>query len=551
VNPIIRRELLELLRARMAVVVLVAFALATATLVLLHWPVGGVGDLAGTAALGVLRVFGYGLLTGLLLILPAFPASTIVRERVRGTLALLLNSPLSPAAIYRGKFGGAIGFTIILLLLTLPGAAASYALGGSTVAGGVGLLYVVLAVAAVQVTAIALFISGRSIATDGALRAAYVAVLAVTVLPLAAILLMSRNDAASAAVADWLGSISPIPAVMEAVGHGRVGVSVAEHAGGTIARYCLVALAMSAVLAIATVRGLARAPLDRARPAGVMTEDRSLGTRVVRRVLFLVDPNRRSSGTSLLFNPVLVKELRTRKFGRAHWTLRLVAGTAVLSLGLSYIAAAGALGLGLDVIGGALVLLQSALLLLFAPSLGSGLISAEREGGTWQLLRTTPLSAGAILRGKLLSAAWPVLLLLCATLPGYLVMVSVKPETTSQVGRIMICLALMAVFAVLVGAVASSLFRSTAVSTAVSYMVLAAVCIAPLLIWLGRDSPFGHQVVQSALVVDPVAATLNVADTPGFRGYDLVPANWWVMGTASVGLLIALILRTRRLYRPD
>lgn len=550
-NPIIRRELLELLRARTAVVVLVLFALATAILVLLHWPVGGVGDLGGTAALGVLRVFGYGLLTGLLLVLPAFPASAIVRERVRGTLALLLNSPLSPAAIYRGKFGGAIGFTIILLLLTLPGAAASYALGGSTVAGGVGLLYVVLAVAAIQITAIALYISGRSLATDGALRAAYVVVLAVTVLPLAATMLMSRNDAASAAIADWLGAISPIPAVMEAVGHGQVGVSGAEQGGGVIARYCLVALAMSVVLAIATVRGLARAPLDLARPAGVMTEDRSFAARAFRRVLFLVDPSRRSGGTSLLFNPVLVKELRTRKFGRAHWTLRLVAGTAVLSLALSYLAAAGALGLGLEVIGGALVLLQSALLLLFAPSLGSGLISAEREGGTWQLLRTTPLSAGSILRGKLLSAAWPVLLLLCATLPGYLVMVAVKPETTSLVGRIVVCLALLAVFAVLVGAVSSSLFRSTAVSTAVSYMVLAVVCIAPLLIWLGREAPFGHQVVQTALRIDPVAASLNVADTPGFRNYDLVPANWWVIGVASVLLLIVLIGRTRRLYRPD
>ena len=168
-NPIVRRELLDLLRTRTAVAVLVAFALVTAVLVLLHWPVAGVGDLGGTAALGVLRVFGYGLLTGLLLVLPAFPAAAIVRERVRGTLALLLNSPMTPAAIYGGKFGGAIGFTFILLLLTIPGAAASYALGGSTVTGGVGLLYVVLIVAAVQVTAIALFISGRSLTTDGAL----------------------------------------------------------------------------------------------------------------------------------------------------------------------------------------------------------------------------------------------------------------------------------------------------------------------------------------------------------------------------------------------
>jgi ABC-type transport system involved in multi-copper enzyme maturation permease subunit len=551
VNPIVRRELLDLFRTRTAVAVLVSFALVTAVLVILHWPAGGVGDLGGNAGLGVLRVFGYGLLAGLLLVLPAFPATAIVRERVRGTLALLLNSPMSPSAIYGGKFGGAIGFTIILLLLTLPGAAASYSLGGSTVAGGVGLLYIVLALAAMQVSAIALYISGRSLATDGALRAAYVVVLGVSILPLTAQLLLPRNDPAMIALADWLGSISPIPAVMEAVGHGQVGVSGAEHAGGAIARYALIALVMSALLALATIRGLARVPLDRARPAGTMTQDRSTAARALRRVLFLVDPSRRSSGTSFFFNPVLVKELRTRRFGRAHWTLRLIAVAAVLSLALSYVAAAGALGLGLDVIGGALVLLQSALLLLFVPSLGSGIISAEREGGTWQLLRTTPLSVAAILRGKLLGAVWPVLLLLCATLPGYLVMVSVKPETTSQVGRVMICLSLMAAFAVLVGAVASSLFRSTAVSTAVSYMVLAAVCIAPFLIWLGREAPFGHQVVRSALIIDPVAAALNAADMPGFRGYELVPVNWWIMASASLALLVVLIVRTRRLYRPD
>jgi len=338
---------------------------------------------------------------------------------------------------------------------------------------------------------------------------------------------------------------------MEAVGHGGVALPGSDAAGGAIVRYVCMAFVTSGLLAIATIRGLAHAPLDRPRPAGVMTNDRSVGVRVFRRLLFLVDPSRRSGGISLFVNPVLVKDLRTRRFGRAHWALRLVAGTAVLSLALSYVAAAGALGLGVDVIGGALVLLQSALLLLFVPSLGSGLISAEREGGTWQLLRTTPLSAGKILRGKLLSAVWPVLLLLCATLPGYLVMVMVKPETTEQIGRVAACLGLMALFAVLVGAVASSLFRSTAVATGVSYMVLAAVCIAPLLIWLGREAPFGHAVVRAALLIDPVAAALGAADTPGFRGYELLPTNWWVMGAASAVLLLVLVARTRRLYRPD
>lgn len=550
-NPIVRRELLDVLRTRAAVAILVGCALITGTLVLFHWPAGGVGDLGGTAALGVLRALGYGLLTGLLLVLPAFPATAIVRERTRGTLALLLNSPMPPWSIYAGKLGGILGFTAILLSLTLPGAAASYALGGSAVTGGVGLLYAVLAVAAVQIATVGLFVSGRAQGVDGALRATYAAVLALSVLPLTAHWLLPRDTPTTATLAAWLAALSPVPAVMEAVGHGRLGLPGEEYGGGAVARYACVALVTSGLLAAAAIRALAAAPLDRPRPAGVMTDDRSAGARAVRRLLFLVDPNRRSGGTSLLFNPVLVKELRTRRFGRAHWTLRLLAGTAVLSLALSYAAVSGALGWGVEVIGGALVLLQAALLVLFVPSLSAGLISAEREGGTWQLLRMTPLSAGAILRGKLMSAVWPVLLLLCATMPGYAVLATVQPETAPRIGRVLMCLGMMAAFAVLVGAVASSLFRSTAGATAGSYLVLAFVCVAPLLVWLGREAPFSHTAVQTVLMIDPVAAALSAADVPGFARYDLLPANWWVIGSASFALLVVLIVRTRRLCKPE
>src|SRR5204862_35904 len=103
-----------------------------------------------------------------------------------------------------------------------------------------------------------------------------------------------------------------------------------------------------------TVVRLNHAMLDRARPPGVMTEDRSGGGRVLRRLLFLVDPQRRSGSMSLWVNPVMVKEFRSRRFGRSHWTLRLIALTAILSLGLSVVALTGALGWGVEVIGGGL-----------------------------------------------------------------------------------------------------------------------------------------------------------------------------------------------------
>jgi ABC-type transport system involved in multi-copper enzyme maturation permease subunit len=523
VNPIVRREWLDLLRTRTALVAVLGIAGTAAAMVLARWPAAGVGDLNGASALQVLRVFGYGLLASLILILPAFPATSIVRERVQGTLALLLNSPLSVGSIVIGKYGGVLGFTAVLLAVTMPAAAACYTLGGSSMQGGVGLLYVVLGAAAVQLTAICLFISSRAQSTDGALRTAYSAVLAVCVLPLVARWLIPPDTALLATLATWVGCLSPVPAVMEAVGQGGAGIAGTDYATGAIGRYLILAAATTLLCFTATLVRLYRAPLDRAKPAGVMTQDRSRGQRVARRMFFLVDPNRRSAGTSLLVNPVMVKEFRTRRFGRLNWTFRLVAICAVLSLSLSYLAAAGALGWGLEIIAGALVMLQSALLVLFAPSLSAGLISTERESGGWNLLRATPMSAGKILRGKLMSAVFPVLLLLCATLPGYVVMTTIKPQLLAQVPRVLACLGL----------------------------TVTLVCVAPFLVWLGRDSPFGHSTVNTALTLSPVATALNAADTPGFTRYELHPNNWWVIGSACVVMLVFLAVRVRQLCRPE
>jgi ABC-type transport system involved in multi-copper enzyme maturation permease subunit len=551
VNPIVRRELLDLLRTRKAAAAMIALAVGCGALVLLRWPSGGVSDLTGARSLQVLRVFGYGLLAGVLFLGPAVPATSVVRERVKGTLALLLNSPLTPTRIYLGKLGGALGFAAILLSMTLPAAAACYALGGASSSGGVGWLYAVLGLAVVQITTLGLFVSARAQSTDSALRATYGLVLTLVAGPLAPLWLVQGDSGPVADAALWLQGLSPVPAVMEVLGHAGVGTHGFGATAGAVERYATVSLALSLLLALATVVRLTRAPLDRSRPPGVMTEDRSTSGRLLRRVVFLVDPQRRSGAMTLWVNPVMVKEFRSRRFGRGHWTLRLIAVSALLSLGLSYLAVSGALDWGHQVIGGALVLLQTALVILFVPSLASGLISAEREGGGWQLLRMTPLSSGRILRGKLMSVIWPLFLLMCATLPGYIVLMTIEPDLIPQVRRVLTCLAFTAGFAVLLSAAASSVFPTTAGATAAANLGMIGVCVVPLLAWIGKDAPFGQVAVEAILTVSPVAGALHASATPGFVDYQLLPANWWVIGTASVGLLIVLIARTRHLYRPD
>jgi ABC-type transport system involved in multi-copper enzyme maturation permease subunit len=550
-NPILGRELIDVLRSGKAVALQLGLAMGCALLVLVRWPTGEVADLSGARSLQVLRVFGYGLLAGVLLLVPAFPATSLVREKVKGTLALLLNSPLRPWSIYLGKLGGMLGFAAVLLVMTLPAAAACHALGGTADRGGIAALYAVLAVAVVQMSTLGMLVSSRAQSTDGALRATYALVLAVCVLPLVPYAFVRGMAGPMEEAAFWLRCLSPIPAVMEVLGQGDVGALGMAATAAAVPRYMALALAMSLLCALGTVARLRPDRLDRARPAGVMTQDRSTGGKVLRRLLFLVDPQRRSGGMSLWVNPVMVKEFRSRRFGRSHWALRLLAVCAIVSLGLSYIAVSGALGWGIEIIGGALVLLQIALLILFAPSLAAGLVSSERESGSWQLLRMTPLSPASIVFGKLLSVAWPLLLLLAATLPGYVVIMMVEPTLAPRVGRVVTCLALTAVFAVLLSAGISSLCRATAAASTAAYLALLAVCVGPLLVWLAREAPFGHATVENVLAVDPVAAALQAAATPGFAGYELLPINWWIIGSACVALLGLLSFRTWQLSRPE
>jgi ABC-type transport system involved in multi-copper enzyme maturation permease subunit len=550
-NAILRRELITLLRTKRAVAVQLGLALAFALLIGLRWPTEAQVGLSGAAARQVLDVFGYGLLTGIILLVPAFPATTLVREKVQGTLALLLNTPLKPWSICLGKLLGVLGLVAILLPMTMPAAAACYALGGTSLTREIGPLYLVLFLAAVQLSALALFVSSSASSSDAALRITYGLVLVLTVVVLGPYVLVQGSAGGMTVLASWLRCLSPIPAVMEILGHGDVGLQGLTAGSSSSTRYFLLATLTSAAFLLATIRRLSQRLLDRPRPAGVMTEERSSKEQMQRRLFFLVDPQRRSGYIGRWTNPVMIKEFRCRRFGRSHWMLRLVAFCAVVSLGLSCVAVLGVLDWGVETIGSILVVLQMALLMLLTPSLASGLISSERETGGWQLLQMTPLSAGAILRGKLLSVLWPLGLVFCATLPGYVVLIALEPELIPQVLRVLACLGMTAGFAVLLGSAVSSLFRHTAAATTVAYLALLVVGAGPLLFWLGRDAPFGHRTVEAVLTLSPLAAALNAANAPSFTRYDLLPANWWCLGSASVVLLGFLFLRTWQLTRPQ
>ena len=550
-SPILLREFLTTLRSPRSLILLLGPAVLLSVLVILRWPAEAVVTQFGVRSLEVFRIFGYGALVCVCLISPITPAVSLVKERIQGTLGLLLNTPLSPWRIYAGKLLGVTSFIFLPLMMTWPAAAACYAMGGITVSGQIVPLYAVLAVAVLQIAAMSLLVSSHSKNLDSAVRTAYSLMLVLTIGTLAPYQLLQGSSMELAARgAYWIRQLSPVSAVMDVMNQGDLagaGLVTSE----TLWNYLIMGGLSTLVFALATVPRLNLRVLDEARDSGVMTEDRALSQRFVRRILYLVDPQRRSGSIGRWTNPVLIKEFRSRRFGRLSWLLRLVAVCAVASMALTYIAATSVESWTVEMIGSLLIVLQMALIVLLTPGLSSGLLAGELESGGWTLLCMTPISSFRIVTGKLFSVAWTMLLILLATLPGYLVMIYVKPVLKPQILFVVASLLLASAFTMIVSAAVGSFFRRTTPATMTSYAVLATMTGLPLLIWLGRDNPFGFRVVQTALLVDPISSALSFMETGGFHQYHLVPGNWYFLGAGCLVGLFIFWLQTYRLTRPD
>ncbi len=554
--PILRRELVTTLRSPAAVAAQALLAGVLAVMVLAVWPGEGRVDLLHLRSRLVLRAFGYGLLVCLTLLIPVVPAVSIVRERQGGTLSLLLHAPVAAWEIVAGKLGAALGYAGLLLAVSLPAAAACYALGGVELWSELGAMYAVLVVLGVLAAAVALLVSSYAGSTDGALRVTYGVMLGIVLVSVGPHYFLGGGGGgvgSAAWAADWLRSLSPLPAMMAVLGDAELGSGGLIERGGFVWRFCVLGSVVAIGCVAWTVRRLSGPMLDTARDAGEITDERSATTQAYRRVMYLwfFDPQRRSGSTPRWLNPVLVKEARTRRFGRSGWTARLIGLCLIASLGLMLAAAGAAVSQRAERLGAVVVLLQMGLIVLITPSLAGGLISSEVEAKSWRLLRVTPLSAGQIVRGKLMSPLLTLALLLLATLPGYAILVAIDPTLVPQVIRLLATLSLAAVAAVLVSAAVSAWVPHTAAATAIAYALTLLICGGTMLIWLGEDVLFSRSAVEAVLVLNPVAAALSLMRAPGFAGYTLVPGHWWFLGGVCIASLAAVLAGVWRLRRVE
>lgn len=222
-NPIVQREFVGLFRQPRTVALPCGLAAALAVLVTLRWPTDARMTLSGSRSQEVFRLLAYGLAGALLLLLPVFPATSIVREKKQGTLALLLNTPLGPFRIFAGKMLAILAMVAVMLTLTVASAAACYALGGVSLGSDLLGMYVILALAAIQYTALGLLVSTYAASTDAAVRWTYAWVLLLSVVALAPHYFLIGAGGVLAEVVAWLRCSSPLAAMMVHLGAADVG----------------------------------------------------------------------------------------------------------------------------------------------------------------------------------------------------------------------------------------------------------------------------------------------------------------------------------------
>ena len=344
---------------------------------------------------------------------PAFAVGAFAVERKQGTYDMLLTTPIPTFSIVVTKLASCVCVMVLLVISSLPALSMVLLFGGVT---GTELMLSagVIVIAVLFFSSIGLFWSAWCRTTARAALASYVMVGALAALTFvpgklwrrpSRILQMPRSvfrTVPRRSWADdtaWASPFSAAVAIARSRGQKSDFVPIANGLGvQALAALLLVVLASP---------GARRAP-EPARPRGkpLIADERTLEVRRTRFPYFLIDPLGRRPHIGNDANPMFVKELRTILFkSGSTWVRIFYVSTILHLLTMPYMLAGASTSyyhrrdpqVNVACFG-------CIVLLLLAPIGAAGSVSKEREGHTLDLLRTTPLTPGRVIRGKILAA---------------------------------------------------------------------------------------------------------------------------------------------------
>ncbi len=212
-------------------------------------------------------------------------------------------------------------------------------------------------------------------------------------------------------------------------------------------------------------------------------------------------------------NPILRRELRVRMRGRRAF---IVLGAYLLLIGaivfgIQRVLVMDESGSRLQsfqvgqILFATFTLVEMSLLALIAPALTATAICGEREGGTFDLLRATPVRAHTIVWGKLVAALGYAALLIVASIPiasAVFLFGGVSPE---DVWTAFLLLGVTTVAFGLLGLCCSALVRKTGLASVLAYVVTVGVIVGSVGTYIFLDAVDGGLVDnQFSMMGEPV-----------------------------------------------
>jgi ABC-type transport system involved in multi-copper enzyme maturation permease subunit len=473
-GPILHRELRELLRSPRAFWMAALTVAGTSLIPLLAWPEGD-GIFPPSHAREAFEEYRLVFGVAIYLFVSPIAASAITTEREQGTYELLLSAPIAEWGLFLGKVLSSVAFSLALIFMTFPVALLLFLLGGFEPEE---------------------FLAALGLLLLGGLCAGMVGVWASEV-------------SATTPRAIFKAYLSLLPFLLG---------TFLEH---SIFFLWVIALTMVVVIAGRTggrsIGNLPQGEARRAPPAPPLSPSRSrpdptlsYGRELARKLFPSLE-----RGLPDGQNPVLLAHVRNESAKTELVQNLLFLGFALSIPGALALAASGKPGTGL-LAGGEAALILAALL---HPVLASRLLSMEREKGTLDLLRATPLSGRVIIGGKLGAALFTgsrilfYAALACALLLPFLY----GKELELLILPIWLLLSLVAVsiLGAAAGLLASTLCRTTVQAVVLAYGFLATLHLttplSPLTALTIRIYQLEHQRtedVAAELVLSPFSALL-------------------------------------------
>ncbi|MBX3423550.1 MAG: ABC transporter permease subunit [Pirellulaceae bacterium] len=208
-------------------------------------------------------------------------------------------------------------------------------------------------------------------------------------------------------------------------------------------------------------------------------------------------------------NPVLQRELLTNLRAARGFVLMLVYQLALASVLLMVYPSGQRVDLSTDSsIALQLVDLfflgQYILASLMAPTFAAGAISGEKERKTYEMLLASPLRPWAIVIGKLVASLTHLVVLIIASLPIIMLALPLGGVSIWELLAAYLWLMISVVLFGSIGLACSCVFRRTAASLVVTYLLIFPLAIAGALFWRGLASNGDVRLFLTVFVLPPI-----------------------------------------------